>query len=238
MLWPNAESDPPECELTKSANGIRPCKRNSVVAANHLRESVLSKQTHEDLASGGHFGALERRAAQQEARVQIEYGQRVAINTEAFSQAELTFEVGRPDHVRLAGSGPRSIECSSLFRKMPSPPMTDQIVPLKQLTNRARCRPVLTWLMLYQPVAQHLRAVERMLSSERYDVRRHLGGDAMEVGLWRMRSIRKAEGPFASKSLQPFLSCLLTDAESIADMNDRNTPIQTSLDERQSFRHG
>jgi hypothetical protein len=91
--------------------------------------------------------------------------------------------------------------------------------------------------MLHQPVAQHLRTIQRIPSPERDHSLCHFRCYAIGVFQARVRSIAKALHTLFSESLEQLMSGLFTDSELAADIYDPLSTIQAGLDERQSFRH-
>lgn len=144
------------------------------------------------LSCRGYCNRFKGGAAKEEVRVQIEHGERIAVFTRSFLKSEFTFEIGGPDEIRFRRSNPRrslAVELRSLCRRMASAPGANQALSLEEFTDRARRRPALAWMSLYQSVPNGLSTVLRIFLSDGDDALGNLGCNAATMILGRMRSL-------------------------------------------------
>jgi hypothetical protein len=110
---------------------------------------------------------------------------------------------------------------------------SDQTLSLKELSDRTRRWPVLSWLSLNQSVTNGLGTVLRILPPDGKDAFRNLWSDAATVSLGRVRSIVQCFDTPLSEALKVLVTGLLAYSELAADISDPSLSIGASLDKCQ-----
>src|SRR6266542_1651588 len=92
-------------------------------------------------------------------------------------------------------------------------------------------------LVEQEPVAELRCTVERMLEPEIDNPLCYLWRNRARLRMSRSRFVTKSSLALFPESLEPLLAGLLADAESIADLNDSLSTIQTFPDKSQTLGH-
>ena len=231
VFGPDAKPYPPESECAEPAQSIGLSEWDPVICSKNQGQPVVPEKSDKNLARGCHGSGLERLAAQEIMRVEIQHRERVAICSAPLSQSELPLEVSGPDHVGLQGSRARTEERSSLWTLVPAF-RANEIHSLQQLAYRARRGPAYVWLVLMQPVTQHRGSIKRILTPESNYPLSHFRRNSVRLQKSRPRSVRETARTFFSKSLEPLLASLLTDPEPVTDLNYPLVAVQARFDKR------
>ena len=119
-----------------------------------------------------------------------------------------------------------------------SPLWANEVIPLQDIADRARCRPVRIRLSLRQDVSNRLRAVVRKPSLYRQDVLDHLGSDPEGVREASARVVANAGDAIFSESPQPLMAGFLANPVATTEFNDRLFAFEAVEYKSQLFRHG
>src|SRR5690606_23894307 len=221
-LQSNAQADPPDGQLRKPRQRVRP-ERNSIIRADHLRESVLPEDPLEGNSRSSCAGAGKRLAPQQVATVGVDDRQR--ITEPRVAKAELAFEVCRPDAVRSVRCGTTRAPCS--LRPPPLSLRLDQPFPAQDLPDRAQRRPGCLRMKPLQPRPQLLRSPGWTLLSQRHDRRNHLRRRCLRLPpRGALLILQRGESPrFIPR--EPLVTNPPTDPELLADLAHRGPALES-----------
>lgn len=234
VFGPDPQSHPPQTELTEAPEGVGLAEGDAVVGADDTWQPLLAKKSDEHLLRTRYRRTVERRAGEQVAGVQIHHRQRIAVAARSSAQAELAFEVSRPDHIRIKRARSSGVK-SGVLGGVTSLLRSNQIGSFQEHADRARRRPVPVRLALNEEIADRLGTVQRVLAPESDDPLRHFRCNPVRMRKPGPRPVREALEAILPEPPEQLVPGLLADTEPVTNRHDGLGTVQAPLDECNSF---
>ena len=207
------EPEPPDAELGEAAESTGG-KGLAIVGADALREPIGAEEPLEHLLGGLEQRTLEPVTGQQIAGVGVLDRERIAVA--AIAEAELAFEVDRPDHIGASDRGLRPAWVSADLR---SPAAGHAAVPDQDAMDGRGGGHLRRGMSLEEELVELAGAPAPMLT-ELEDLADHCGCRGMRALLGPMRAVGETVGAELGIAVEPFVAGLAADAVTPAELGE------------------